>query len=107
MTDYKNSKWALEIIELQREDGSWGYFHTLSNPSKRYPITTEQAIRRLEILGYTIDDEPILKAVSYMHDCLVGRSVPIEGRSFMTGTYSLHLCWRRGSEIYERRSGCQ
>lgn len=74
MTDYKNSKWALEIIELQREDGSWGYFHTLSNPSKRNPITTEQAIRRLEILGYTIDDEPILKAVSYMHDCLVGRN---------------------------------
>jgi hypothetical protein len=68
-----NSKWALELVDLQREDGSWGYFHTLSNPSKRYPITTEQALRRLEVLGYTIDDHPIRKAVSYMHDCLTGR----------------------------------
>jgi len=71
--DYKNSKWALEIIELQKEDGSWGCFHTLSYPSKRYPLTTEQALRRLEILGYTIDDEPISKAVTYMHDCLAGK----------------------------------
>ena len=73
MTNYKNSKWASEIIELQKDDGSWGYFHTLSNPSKRNPITTEQAIRRLEILGYTINDKPILKAVSYMQDCLAGK----------------------------------
>jgi len=73
-TDYRSSKWALEIIQLQRDDGSWGYFHTLSNPSKRYPITTEQALRRLEVLGYTIDDKPIWKAVSYMHDCLVGKN---------------------------------
>lgn len=73
MTDYKNSKWAAEIIELQKDDGSWGYFHTLSNPSRQNPVTTEQAIRRLEILGYTIEDEPILKAVSYMQDCLTGK----------------------------------
>jgi len=73
MTDYKNSKWASEIIELQKDDGSWGYFHTLSNPSKSNPITTEQAIRRLEILGYTINDKPIIKAVSYMQDCLTGK----------------------------------
>ncbi|NLO09498.1 MAG: hypothetical protein GX129_06460 [Clostridiales bacterium] len=69
---YKNSRWAKEIISLQREDGSWGYFHTLSEPNK-YPITTEQAIRRLQILGYTIDDPCILKAAKYMHDCLVGK----------------------------------
>lgn len=74
MINYKNSKWASEIIELQRDDGSWGYFHTLSNPTKQNPITTEQAIRRLEVLGYTINDEPIIRAVSYMQDCLVGKS---------------------------------
>ncbi len=73
MNDYKNSKWASEIIDLQKDDGSWGYFHTLSNPSKSNRITTEQALRRLEILGYTINDKPIIKAVSYMHDCLVGK----------------------------------
>lgn len=69
---YKDSIWAKEIIAMQNLEGSWGYFHTLSEPSK-YPITTEQALRRLQILGYTIDDEPIEKAVSYMSDCLAGK----------------------------------
>lgn len=69
---YKNSKWSKEIISLQNEDGLWGYFHALSDPNKQ-PITTEQALRRLEILGYTIDDTCIQKAVQYMHDCLIGK----------------------------------
>jgi hypothetical protein len=49
--NYKDGKWAKKIIELQHDDGSWGYFHTLSNPSSNQPMTTEQALRRLEILG--------------------------------------------------------
>jgi len=73
MTDYRNSKWASEIIDLQKDDGSWGYFHSLSKPTKNNKITTEQAIRRLEILGYTINDKPVIKAVSYMQDCLTGK----------------------------------
>ncbi len=68
---YKNSKWAKEILCLQYDEGMWGYFHTLSEPRK-HPVTTEQALRRLQILGYTIDDEPIQKAVEYMNDCLIG-----------------------------------
>ena len=39
--DYKNGKWAKKIIELQHDDGSWGYFHSLSNPTPKQPITTE------------------------------------------------------------------
>lgn len=69
---YKDSKWAKEIISLQKEEGQWGYFHTLSEP-KKFSITTEQALRRLEILGYTIEDSCIQKAVEYMHDCLIGK----------------------------------
>ncbi len=69
---YKDSIWAKEIIAKQNPEGSWGYFHTLSEAGK-YPITTEQALRRLQILGYTIADEPIEKAVSYMSDCLAGK----------------------------------
>ena len=69
---YRDSKWAKEIISLQREDGSWGCFHTLSAPDQN-PITTEQALRRLQILGYTIDDTCIQRAVQYMHDCLIGK----------------------------------
>ncbi len=71
-TMYKGTRWAKEIIELQQENGLWGYFHTLSEPNKN-PITTEQALRRLQILGYTIHDECIEKAVEYMHDCLSGK----------------------------------
>lgn len=74
MLELKSSRWAGEIIALQSEEGNWGYFHTLSNPAKSHPITTEQALRRLQILGYTIDDSPVKKAVSYMHDCLAGNN---------------------------------
>ena len=63
--DRKNGKWAKKIIELQHDDGSWGYFHTLTKPTTKQPLTTEQALRRLEILGYTINDKPIQKAIKY------------------------------------------
>jgi len=64
--NYKDSKWASQILALQHDDGSWGHFHTLSNPTKAQPMTTEQALRRLRILGFTKDDEPIHRAVRYM-----------------------------------------
>jgi hypothetical protein len=67
MDMYKDSRWSKEILSLQNEEGLWGYFHTLSDP-KKHPITTEQALRRLQVLGYTIDDVCIQKAVQYMHD---------------------------------------
>ncbi len=68
---YKESKWASDLLRLQGQDGSWGNFHSLSDP-KRQGTTTEQALRRLSILGYTIEDEPIQRAVHYMHACLSG-----------------------------------
>ena len=70
---YKETKWAKEIISLQNRDGAWGYFHSLSEPNK-YPMTTEQALRRLLFLGYTIDDVVIQRAVEYMSDCLQGKN---------------------------------
>jgi len=72
MSDYKNGKWAAKIIDLQKDDGSWGYFHT---PTSK-PITTEQAIGRLRRLGFTKDDVVIKKALSYMHYCLAGKGIP-------------------------------
>ncbi|HWQ29773.1 MAG TPA: hypothetical protein VN549_02190 [Negativicutes bacterium] len=74
MLELKSSRWARDIIGLQNEDGNWGYFHTLSNPTKQNPLTTEQALRRLQILGYTLEDDPIKKAVNYLHDCLSGKA---------------------------------
>lgn len=66
----ENSRWVKEIISLQKPDSSWGYFHTLSNPTKSQPITTEQALRRLKILGLTENDEPIQRAIKYIESCL-------------------------------------
>lgn len=70
---HKDGKWAKQIIALQESDGKWGCFHSLSQFYDA-PVTTEQALRRLECLGYTIEDECIQKAVSYMSGCLVGKS---------------------------------
>lgn len=69
---YKDTKWAKEILAQQDENGLWGNFHTLSKPSKA-PITTEQALRRLYVLGFDINDEVIARTVTYMSDCLKGR----------------------------------
>lgn len=69
---HKDGKWAKQIISLQEDDGKWGWFHSLSQ-FYNAPVTTEQALRRLERLGYTIEDECIRKAVCYMNDCLCGR----------------------------------
>lgn len=73
---HKDTKWARQIIALQEDDGKWGCFHSLS---KFYgaPLTTEQALRRLERLGYSIEDECISRAVAYMDDCLTGhKAIP-------------------------------
>lgn len=69
---HKNGKWASQIIEWQDDEGKWGDYHSLAVAGNSH-ITTEQAIRRLERLGYTIEDDCIQKAVQYMSDCLVGK----------------------------------
>lgn len=69
---HRDGKWAREILSLQEPDGKWGSFHSLS--SSRKSMTTEQALRRLERLGFTIEDECIQKAILYMTDCLEGRN---------------------------------
>lgn len=47
-------------------------FHSLSIPNNKKPLTTEQALRRLKLLRFTIKDEPIRKAVDCMLACLNG-----------------------------------
>ena len=59
----RQSKWAQKLLMTQNEDGGWGCFHTLSTGA---PTTTEQALRRLEILGYTEADPCIQRALEYM-----------------------------------------
>lgn len=58
-----------KITNQQFEDGSWDRFHTLSSDSTT-DITTENALRRLLLLGLDIQDEPIKKAFTYMEQFL-------------------------------------
>lgn len=69
---HKDGKWARQIIEWQNDEGNWDDYHSLAVAGNSH-ITTEQAVRRLERLGYTIEDECIRKAVKYMSDCLTGK----------------------------------
>lgn len=72
MTDHRRGKWAQTILAGQHEDGTWGaMFHGLAQPT-RAPLTTEQALRRLHALGFTIKDEPIRRCVNTMAACLRG-----------------------------------
>lgn len=68
----RQNTWIRRIAELQHGDGSWGCFHTLSAPTAARPMTTEQALRRLRILGLTAEDEPIRRALVYVRECLSG-----------------------------------
>ncbi len=70
MADYRGGKWASQILESRNPDGMWGNFHALSESAKNKPITTEQALRRLRILGYTKDDEVIKTAIRKMTHCV-------------------------------------
>jgi len=72
--DYKSGKIAQLIIAAQNNDGTWGNeFHSLSIPNNKKPLTTEQALRRLKLLGFTILDEPVKKTVDCMAACLNGK----------------------------------
>lgn len=66
---FKDSLDAKKIIAAQDENGLWGNFHSLAEPTNK-PYTTEQALRRLEILGYTKFDLPIKRTIDFMEACL-------------------------------------
>lgn len=66
---------ARRILEKQLPDGSWGQFHSLSMQARAaHGMTTEMALRRLQNLGFTMQDECIRKAVAYMDACLRGEN---------------------------------
>ncbi|HWQ57744.1 MAG TPA: hypothetical protein VN540_01900 [Clostridia bacterium] len=77
---YKNGRWVQEILALQHADGSWGHFHSLGGPISERSMTTEQALRRLQILGFTRDDPAVARALNYLHACLAGECTPPDRR---------------------------
>lgn len=70
--DYKNGKWARQILDSRNREGMWGNFHTLSQPVSSKAITTEQAIRRLRILGFTKEEEAVQAVLERMCQCVSG-----------------------------------
>ncbi len=75
-TDLKTGKWARQLLASQLPDGSWGQFHSMSK-SNGYARTTEQALTRLQRLGFSMQDDCIRNAVRYMERCLTGElSIP-------------------------------
>ena len=55
MSNRYNNKWIQQIVDLQHEDGSWGCFHTLSQPTKDQPITTDISIDGLTLVFDHVD----------------------------------------------------
>ena len=88
MIGYKEGKWARKVLAGQKEDGSWGQFHSMASPYKE--LTTEQALRRLLSLGFTKDDVPIQQALRYMGDCMAGRQC-IPDRREKTPCWDLYV----------------
>lgn len=72
MPDHRSGKWAASILAAQHPDGTWGnMFHSMAQPT-RAPLSTEQALRRLHVLGFTIADAPIRRCLDTMAACLRG-----------------------------------
>jgi hypothetical protein len=63
----RESKWYLELVNEQLNDGSWGRFHTQdSKAPKRKFVTTETALRRAHELSLSKDDQIISKCIKLM-----------------------------------------
>lgn len=71
--NHKNGKWTKQILAHRHEDGMWGNFHALGCPINCSDYKTEQAIRRLHILGYKKEDEPIQGVINRMVLCIEGK----------------------------------
>lgn len=67
-----NTKWVNDIIKHQHSDGSFGFFHSLSL-SNNYSMTTEQALRRLKVLGLDYGDLYIQRIILYIEGFLQGK----------------------------------
>jgi hypothetical protein len=65
------SRWVLELKSEQREDGSWGRFHSAMK-SKGKIVTTEAAVERGLALGLEASDPIFQAAVNYLSHLLAG-----------------------------------
>lgn len=69
------SKWVKDIVNEQKENGSWGRFHSQDSREKQKYKTTESAVKHLSYLGMKRGDEPIDKVCDYM-ESLLSNKIP-------------------------------
>jgi len=102
---HKGGKWARQIIAMQDDENMWGSFHSLAATNVN-PITTEQAMRRLQILGFTIEDECIRKAIGYLDDCLNERKcIPDPTEKLHDWTLFTHMMFSAWIRRFTRGNG--
>lgn len=65
------SRWVLELKREQREDGSWGRFHSAMK-SKGKVVTTEAAVERGLALGLEASDPAFRATIDYLSRLLEG-----------------------------------
>lgn len=65
------SQWVLELKNEQREDGSWGRFHSAMK-TKRKILTTEAAVERGLALGLEASDSIFHTTINYLSRLLDG-----------------------------------
>lgn len=65
-----NYKWVAEVSAEQRQDGSWGRFHSMNSKLKQKWPTTESAMSRLKYLGLDISNPSVEKACKYCETLL-------------------------------------
>jgi hypothetical protein len=88
------SAWVRDLQATQRDDGSWGMFHSENTkaPRQRYR-TTEQAIRRCHVIGLQRDDLVLSEAIRYMADVL-------EGHQTIRDHPEKNDRWETGAEMF-------
>ncbi len=66
------TKWVGDILVEQRNNGTWGRFHSQNTKIKQKYPTTESALHRCAVIGLTKEDQPIKTAIDYMERVLMG-----------------------------------
>lgn len=71
--DLDESRWVAQLKSEQRQDGSWGRFHSEDTKRKQSIPTTEFGVERAQSLGVN-DSHPIVsKAINYLVRLLEGQ----------------------------------
>ena len=69
------TKWVADVLVEQRNNGTWGRFHSQNTKIKQKYPTTESALHRCAVIGLTKEDLPINNAIKYMEKVLLGKFV--------------------------------